>query len=119
YEPQRGAADIIASDVPVSPGEKLGFWDAWPIIWRTPALLILMLAFMCSNFVAMVLLTWMPSYLEESFNLSLSTAGLTATLFAQVASMVGSPLGGWLADIWRRRSAGGRMLVQALAMFGG
>jgi len=46
-------------------------------------------------------------------------AGLTATLFAQVASMIGSPLGGWLADIWRRRSAGGRMLVQALAMFAG
>jgi len=67
----------------------------------------------------MVLLSWMPSYLEEKFHLSLSMAGLTATLFAQTASMIGSPLGGWLADVWRRRSLGGRMLVQALAMFAG
>src|SRR5207244_9064501 len=101
------------------PGEKLGFWAAWPIIWRTPTVLLLMLAFMCANFVAMVLLSWMPSYLEEKFHLSLSMAGLTSTLFAQVASMIGAPLGGWLADIWRRRSLGGRMLVQALAMFAG
>lgn len=46
-------------------------------------------------------------------------AGLTATLFAQVASMIGSPLGGWLADAWRRKTTGGRMLVQALAVLAG
>jgi MFS family permease len=78
-----------------------------------------MLAFVCANFVAMVLLSWMPTYLEENFHLSLSMAGLAATLFAQAASMIGSPLGGWLADMWRRKTLGGRMLVQALAMFGG
>jgi MFS family permease len=119
YEPRRGAADAVQRDVSVSSDEKLGFWDAWPVIWRTPTVLMLMLAFMCANFVAMVLLSWMPNYLEENFHLSLSMAGLTATLFAQVASMIGAPLGGWLADIWRRRSLGGRMLVQALALFAG
>jgi MFS family permease len=46
-------------------------------------------------------------------------AGLSATLFAQVASMVGSPLGGWLADFFRRRHVGGRVLVQAVAVFCG
>jgi len=121
HEPRRGAADGIQQDVssPASAQPRLGFWAAWPIIWRTPTVLLLMLAFMCANFVAMVLLSWMPSYLEEKFHLSLSMAGLTATLFAQVASTIGSPLGGWLADVWRRRSLGGRMLVQALAMFAG
>ena len=121
HEPRRGAADAIQQDVssPASAQPRLGFWAAWPIIWRTPTVLLLMLAFMCANFVAMVLLSWMPSYLEEKFHLSLSMAGLTATLFAQTASMIGSPLGGWLADVWRRRSLGGRMLVQALAMFAG
>ena len=121
HEPRRGAADVIQQDAssPASVQPGLGFWAAWAIIWRTPTILLLMLAFMCANFVAMVLLSWMPSYLEENFHLSLSMAGLTATLFAQVASMIGSPLGGWLADVWRRRSLGGRMLVQALAMFAG
>ena len=40
-------------------------------------------------------------------------AGLTATIFIQVASMVGSPVGGWLADFMRQRTPGGRMVVQA------
>jgi MFS family permease len=121
-EPQRGAADKIDSSPLTtnhSPHTNLGFWQAWPIICRTPTVLILMLAFMCANFVAMVLLSWMPDFLAERFHLSLSMAGLTATLFAQVASMVGSPLGGWLADIWRRRTPGGRMFVQALAVLAG
>jgi MFS family permease len=121
-EPQRGAADKIDSSPLTtnhSPPTNLGFWQAWPIIWRTPTVLILMLAFMCANFVAMVLLSWMPDFLAERFHLSLSMAGLTATLFAQLASMVGSPLGGWLADAWRRRTPGGRMFVQALAVLAG
>ncbi|HEV2946603.1 MAG TPA: MFS transporter [Gemmataceae bacterium] len=121
-EPQRGAADKIDSSPLTtnhSPPTNLGFWQAWPIIWRTPTVLILMVAFMCANFVAMVLLSWMPDFLAERFHLSLSMAGLTATIFAQLASMVGSPLGGWLADIWRRRTPGGRMFVQALAVLAG
>jgi MFS family permease len=125
-EPQRGAADKtdvppILYDAPrLTPhAPRLGFWQAWPIILRTPTVLILMLAFMCANFVAMVLLSWMPDFLAERFHLSLSMAGLTATIFAQLASMAGSPVGGWLADTWRRRSPGGRMLVQALAVLAG
>jgi len=132
HEPRRGAADEIhppvaertsASGSPVTTDHSrlanLGFWEAWPIIWRTPTVLMLMMAFMCANFVAMVLLSWMPDFLSEKFHLSLAMAGLTATLFAQVASMIGSPLGGWLADIWRERTPGGRMLVQACAVLAG
>jgi MFS family permease len=126
HEPRRGAADEIsvrADSSPLtthdSPHTNLGFWDAWPIIWRTPTALLLMLAFMCANFVAMVLLSWMPDFLAERFHLSLSMAGLTATIFAQMASMMGSPLGGWLADAWRKRTSNGRMLVQAIAVLAG
>jgi sugar phosphate permease len=78
-----------------------------------------MLAFMCANFVAMVLLTWMPKYLKDTFHLSLSMAGLTATLYVQLASMVGAALGGWLADALRKQWSGGRVAVQVLGVFGG
>jgi len=33
--------------------------------------------------------------------------------------MAGSPLGGWLADVLRRRTPGGRMIVQAAGVFCG
>jgi MFS family permease len=120
-EPQRGAADRDDDSVEERPplsgripiGEFLG------ILWRTPTAMLLMGGFACANFVALVLLSWMPKFLYDKFHLSLAMAGLSAALFVQVASMAGSPLGGWLADLLRRRIAGGRMLVQAVALFCG
>src|SRR5262249_13402878 len=49
----------------------------------------------------------------------LAMAGLTATLYVQLASLVGAPLGGWLADKWRRRSPRGRLAVQTIGVLGG
>jgi MFS family permease len=76
-------------------------------------------AFLCANFVAVVLLSWMPKFLHDRFHLNLAMAGLAATIFAQLASMLGSPMGGWLADTLRPRIPGGRLLVQAIGVFAG
>lgn len=81
--------------------------------------LFLMAAFLCANFVALVLLSWMPSFLHDKFNLGLAASGLAATLFVQLASMAGSPAGGWWADVLRRKMPGGRMLVQAIGLAAG
>ncbi len=89
--------------------------DFLRILVRTPTALLLLLAFVCMNFVAVVLLAWMPKFLYDTFKLNLGTAGLLATLFAQIGSMAGAPLGGWLADSLRTRYPGGRILVQASA----
>jgi MFS family permease len=61
----------------------------------------------------------MPKFLYDRFHMSLAMAGLTATLFVQVASMAGAPAGGWLADWWRRRSVRGRIAVQTIGVLGG
>jgi len=66
----------------------------------------------------MVLLSWMPAFLYEKFHLSLAMSGLTATIFIQLASMVGSPVGGWLADVLRRKFPGGRIAVQMIGLLG-
>jgi MFS family permease len=84
-----------------------------------PTALLLMAAFLCANFVALVLLSWMPSFLHDKFNLGLAASGLTATLFVQLASMAGAPAGGWWADVLRRKMPGGRMLVQAIGLAAG
>ena len=114
-EPARGAADLTAGVQP----ERISFREFVHMLARTPTALLLMLAFTCSNFVAVVLLSWMPKFLFDRFHLSLAAAGLTATIFVQLASMAGSPLGGWLADILRQRTPGGRMIVQAVGVFCG
>jgi len=89
------------------------------LVGRTPTLLCLMGAFMCANFVAVVLLSWMPKFLFDKFHMGLAMSGLTATIFVQLASMAAAPLGGWLADSWRRRSPRGRLAVQTIGVVGG
>jgi MFS family permease len=111
-EPKRGAADALD----VAP-QRMSIGDFLKVIWGTPTVLFLMAAFMCENFTAMVLFTWMPTLLYEKFRMSLAMAGLTATLYVQLTSMLGSPVGGWLADTLRRRMPGGRILVQAIGIF--
>ena len=120
-EPARGAAEAAsATAAGRRPGATLGLrrassgWSA-----RTPTLLCLLGAFMCANFVAVVLLSWMPKFLYDRFHMGLAMAGLTATIFVQLASMAGAPVGGWLADWWRRRSPRGRMAVQTIGVLGG
>ena len=89
------------------------------MVWNTPTVLILMGAFVCSNFVAVVLLSWMPKFLYDKFQMSLAMAGLTATIFVQLASLVGSVAGGWLADHFRKRTRRARMAVQAVGVLCG
>jgi MFS family permease len=84
-----------------------------------PTAILLMAAFLCANFVALVLLSWMPSFLHDKFNLGLAASGLTATLLVQLSSMAGAPAGGWWADVLRRKMPSGRMLVQAIGLAAG
>lgn len=85
------------------------------LIVARPSLALCMTGFLFQNFTTMVLFTWMPTLLYRKFHLTLAMAGLTSTIYVQTASMIGSPLGGWLADSLRKRVRGGRMLVQAIA----
>lgn len=118
-EPARGQADLAELGERARIIPRLPFRRFLAIVWGTPTVLVLMSAFICANFVATVLLSWMPKFLYDKFGFSLAMAGLMATLFVQAASMIGSPLGGWLADTLRRRYAGGRMMVQAGALLAG
>jgi MFS family permease len=119
-EPERGGAenpDRVPSAEPRDPiAGALSFHAFLRLVARTPTLMCLMGAFMCANFVAVVLLSWMPKFLYDKFEMSLAMAGLTAVVFVQLASMAGAPVGGWLADTWRRRSPRGRLAVQMIGV---
>jgi MFS family permease len=121
-EPPRGAAevaDVSGAHATAALGGGLSLPAFLRLVARTPTLLCLMGAFMCANFVAVVLLSWMPKFLYDKFEMGLAMAGLTATIFVQLASMAGAPVGGWLADTLRRRTPRGRMAVQMIGVLGG
>lgn len=103
------ALDLRQPNVVASIGEVL----------RTPMVRVLIAVFVGANFVAMIFLTWMPTYLKRTFQMSLSMSGVSATVYLQIASVLGVLTGGILADRLRRKHASGRMLAQALGLLGG
>ncbi len=106
-EPSRGQQD--------TPGGNL--FHELKALLASPIARLLILVFVGANFVAVVFLTWMPSFLYGKFHMSLSMAGFNGTLYLQLSSVVGVLCGGLLADFLARRFAGGRMLTQALGLF--
>ena len=86
---------------------------AWELI-HIPSALLLVLAFFGANFVAFVFMTLMPTFLKEKYQLDLGSAGFSATIYLQAASMCGAMVGGFMADSWGIRRTGGRALVQAV-----
>ena len=95
-EPHRGAADLEQenSEAAAPPLARVSARQSLRLVLATPSAVLIMGGFTCGNFVALVLLSWMPKFLYDKFHLSLAVAGLTATLYAQAASMVGAD--GWL-----------------------
>jgi len=81
-----------------------------------PTAILLACIFIGANFVAMVFLTWMPSFLHDKFHMTLGAAGLNATAWLQIASVLGVLIGGAWADRLARRWARGRMMTQAVGL---
>ncbi len=100
-------------------GDALRIREGLQEIFSNRMVAILMMVFIGANFVAVVFLTWMPSFLYRKFQMTLTMAGFNGTAFIQVASVLGVFSGGFLADRLANRRRGGRMLTQATGLIGG
>jgi MFS family permease len=115
-EPMRDRAEAGVSahnDVDIKGGNVIATVRE---LFSNPMVRILTAVFVGANFVAMIFLTWMPSFLYRKFDMSLAMAGLSGTAYLQIASVFGVISGGVLADRLARRYRGGRMMAQATGL---
>ena len=87
--------------------------------------MLLVLVFTLPAMAAWIVRDWMPAVLKQQFSIGQGQAGVTASLYWQVAAILGAMIGGWLADRWMQRHDRGRIWVSAIgigliipAMFG-
>lgn len=81
-----------------------------------PSYILLVLYFTLPAMAGWVVKDWMPAILKSQFGIGQGVAGVSATLYVNLAALVGVFSGGWLADRWMRKSMRGRIYVSALGM---
>jgi MFS family permease len=78
--------------------------------------ILLVLYFTLPALAGWIVRDWMPAILKAEFGIGQGLAGVSATLYWQLAAIVGALSGGWLADRWMQRSMRGRIYVSAIGM---
>ena len=104
-----------AVDSPVAP-LKMKTRDIVREFSHTPSLLLTYIGFAGNTFLTTSILSWLPTYLHRFENLPLEKASIKGSLVLLLA-IVGSPLGGFLADKWVKKKANARLLLSTLSSF--
>src|SRR6478672_5247161 len=81
-----------------------------------PSFVLLVLYFTLPALAGWIVRDWMPAILKAEFKIGQGLAGVSATLYWQVAAIAGAVTGGWLADRWMQRTPRGRIYVSAIGM---
>ena len=87
-------------------------------IFKVPTAVCMLVAYCGLIFGLNGYLTWMPKYLKETFDLSLSSAGFHSMFWTHAAAFVGVLVAGTLSDRMASRAGGGRnrLLLQAAGL---
>ncbi len=87
----------------------------WELLTNV-SFLLLVLYFTLPALAGWVVRDWMPAILQQRYQIGQGQAGVAATLYWQVAAIVGAIGGGWLADRWMQHHVRGRIFVSAIGM---
>jgi MFS family permease len=85
-------------------------------LFTNPSYLLLVAYFTLPALAGWVVRDWMPSILRDRFELGQGASGVTATLYWQIAAILGAAIGGTLADRFMTNTIRGRINVSALGM---
>ncbi len=101
--------------------EQLAVPQASPLVaakelFASLSFILLVVYFTLPALAGWVVRDWMPSILKKEFGIGQGQAGVAATIYWQVAAIVGAVAGGWLADRWMRQNQRGRIYVSAIGM---
>jgi len=104
--PQAAGYHAERTSLPAAARELFSSWS----------FICLVLIFTLVAIPAWVVRDWMPAILQQKFNISQGRAGVSATLYWQLAAIVFAFFGGWLADRWMQRTPRARTYVSAIGI---
>lgn len=105
-EPQRGAQEIALHTI-----ERTTFRG----LLRNPAFWTATLGLAMMTFAIGGISAWMPTFLEREKGIPLDRANYYFGLVTVVTGLAGTAVGGWLGDLWLRRSRGAYYAISGLS----
>jgi MFS family permease len=117
-DPTHGDDKAVAMDGAPSGSASIGGTPGpkgWMSLLRNPAYLCAILGYAAVTFSLGGISWWMPSFLHRVGGYSIEAAGGVMGPIIVVAGLGGTALGGWLAQVWSRRTRKALYLVPALS----
>jgi len=96
--------------------EKVRLLEGFKVLFGTPTALMLTIGFSGLIFVLTGYLTWMPTYLYEKFNMSLSSAGFHSMFYTHLFAFIGVILAGKYSDKFAKKNPASRMMMQGFGL---
>jgi predicted MFS family arabinose efflux permease len=93
---------------------KMSKMDIVRTFARTPSLLLTYIGFAGMMFTSISMSTFLPTYFQRVQGFPLQKATLLASGI-MLTAIVGSPLGGWIADAWMKKRLQARLLLPAIS----
>ena len=109
-------SNATATNEVETPTAKPGILDGFKAVFTTPTALFLTIGFSGLIFVITGYMTWVPTYLQETFGQTQTEAGFNSMFWTYVAAFVGVLLAGSLSDKFARKDNKYRMWLQALGL---
>lgn len=88
-------------------------------VFTKPTVIMLTLAFACMVFVNVGYLTWMPLFLVEKYNMSVTYAGFSSLIYHHIGAFFGVMIGSRLSDKLALTDPKKRLVIQSVALIGG
>jgi MFS family permease len=125
-EPVKGVNDIDDENDENEMAAEVGHGAIGKDFWKTvgalrgiPTYWVLVGALVFSFFTIGGTSFWLPSYIVDTFQVSVGQAGLISGAVLVASGLVGTVVGGWLADFAQQRRAEGRLLIATLGLLVG
>ncbi|MBN2814023.1 MAG: MFS transporter [Bacteroidales bacterium] len=95
---------------------KMTIKDMFREFFDKPSLIFTYFGMAAVVFTTTSLLTWLPTYFHRVQGLPESQAGLKSSA-VMVLALIGAPLGGYIADRWRKNKINARLLFPTISTF--
>jgi len=99
-------------------GGKVTFGKSIATIFKIPTLVWVAVGYGITNIMTMSFMFWAPAFIGRAWSVDVAVAN-SALVPIVLLAIVGSPLGGILADVWFRKNPRGRFYIPAIATIGG